>query len=99
MTEDLKSKAQRIFGGTVKISSESVNPFNREKHESKDRSFIAKTLVISFLVGLGAILLLVPIYNLFVIKELRLDIFKVFTTYSGILGPFVGVIAGYFFKK
>ena len=99
MNDDLKTKAEQVFGGTIRTSNDTVKFFDREEHESKDRSFLAKTIVVSFLISLGAILLLAPIYNSFVATERQLDIFKLFTTYSGTLGPFVGVIAGYFFKK
>ncbi|EKD33218.1 MAG: hypothetical protein ACD_76C00068G0015 [uncultured bacterium] len=99
MIEDQKIKAQNVFGGVVRTSNDFVNPFDREEHETKDRSRIAKALIYSFLAGIGIILTCTPIYNAFVATEVRIDLFNFLTTYSGILGPFVGVIAGYYFKK
>lgn len=94
--EDIKSKAEKIFGGIIRTSSNPATPFNREEHETKDRSRIAKALIYSFLGGIGLILIGVPVYNLFVATDLRIDVFNILTTYSGMLGPFVGVIAGYY---
>lgn len=99
MNEDLKIKAERIFGGVIRTSNNPAKPFNREEHETKDRSKLARALIYSFLGGIGIILIFTPIYNLFVSADLRIDFFNILTAYSGILGPFVGVIAGYYFKK
>lgn len=96
---DLKQKAEQAFGGKVRTSNDPGNAFNREEHETKDRSRIAKALIYFFLAGIGLILIATPIYNAFMPIELRVDMFNVLTTYSGILGPFVGVIAGYYFKN
>lgn len=96
---DLKQKAEEAFGGKVRTSSDPGNPFNREEHETKDRSRIAKALIYFFLGGIGIILITTPIYNTLVAIDLRVDMSNVLTTYSGILGPFVGVIAGYYFKN
>ncbi|MFH0854397.1 MAG: hypothetical protein V1891_02810 [bacterium] len=97
--EELKIKAEKIFGGIIKTSNNPAKPFDREEHETKDRSKLAKALIYSFLGGMGLILIGVPVYNLFAITDLRLDVFNMLTTYSGVLGPFVGVIAGYYFKN
>ena len=94
----MHAKAEKVFGGIIRTSSNPANPFNREEHETKDRSRLAKALIYSFLGGIGLILILTPIYNLSVVSDLRLDLFNILTAYSGILGPFVGVIAGYYFK-
>ncbi len=97
--EDLKSTAEKVFGGVIETSSDPGTPFNREKQETEDRSKLAKALIYFFLSGMGAILILIPVYNLFVPINLRIDFFNALTTYSGVLGPFVGVIAGYYFKN
>lgn len=99
MTDDQKTRAERVFGGIIRTSNNPAHPFNREEHETKDRSRLAKALIYSFLGGIGLILVCVPIYNLFVTPDLRIDFFNILTAYSGILGPFVGVIAGYYFKN
>lgn len=99
MNEDQKIKAQQIFGGTISTSREQIRRFDREEHETRDRSRLAKALIYSFLGGIGVILIFTPIYNLSVAADLRIDIFNILTTYSGVLGPFVGVIAGYYFKN
>ena len=99
MSEDIKLTAEKVFGGVIRTSSNTVTPFNREEQETKDRSKLAKALIYSFLSGMGAILILVPIYNSSVPADLRIDFFNALTTYSGVLGPFVGVIAGYYFKN
>jgi len=99
MNEDLKLKAEKAFGGVIRTSSNTVIPFNKEEHETKERSRLARALVYSFLFGIGIILICTPIYNLNVATDLRLSLFNILTTYSGLLGPFVGVIAGYYFKN
>mgnify|MGYP003394690733 CR=1 FL=1 len=104
MTEDLKkeeslAEAERIFGGAVQKSNDPFKTFNREEHETEDRSKLAKALIYSFLGGIGIILIFTPIHNLFVAPDLRIDFFNILTAYSGMLGPFVGVIAGYYFKN
>lgn len=101
MIEDQKNNAQKIFGGNVIITSDSVKvkSFDRVEHETKDRSWIAKVMIYSFLAGIAVILIGTPIYNALVTTDLRVDIFNILTTYSGILGPFVGVIAGHYFKN
>lgn len=97
--EEPRKEAERIFGGTIRTSNDPFKTFNREEHETKDRSRLAKALIYSFLGGIGIILVFTPIYNLFVAPDLRMDFFNILTAYSGILGPFVGVIAGYYFKN
>ncbi len=100
MTDNQKiHAAERVFGGTVRTSTDPVKSFDREEHETKDRSKLAGVLIHTFLAGIGIILVLTPIYNCFVLPELRLDLVNLLTTYTGILGPFVGVIAGYYFKN
>lgn len=99
MIEEQKIKAEKIFGDKIRTSSNTPNSFNREEHETKDRSKIAKALIYSFLGGMGIILIGTPIYNALVVESMRIDLFNFLTTYTGILGPFVGVIAGYYFKK
>lgn len=103
MTEEAKqdpqSKAEEIFGGTIHTSNDPFNKFDREEHETKDRSKLAKALIYSFLAGIGLILIGTPIYNSLVSTDLRIDLFNFLAAYSGTLGPFVGVIAGYYFKN
>jgi polyferredoxin len=99
MINDLRKRAEEVFGGSVSTSGRPAKPFNREEHETKDRSKLAKALIYSFLAGIGIILLGVPLYNYFTAVDLRIDLFNILTAYSGILGPFVGVIAGYYFKN
>jgi len=99
MIDDPRRKSEEVFGGTTRTSNDPPRRFNREEHETKDRSKLAKALIYSFLTGIGIILIVTPIYNLFVSPDLRIDFFSILTAYSGILGPFVGVIAGYYFKN
>ncbi|NQU99749.1 MAG: hypothetical protein HQ538_03340 [Parcubacteria group bacterium] len=100
--KDSKIKAEEIFGDednkkNIETSKEEPK-FNREKKETEDRSIIAKALIYCFLGGIGLILVGVPIHNALVIEN-HIDLINILTTYSGILGPFVGVIAGYYFKN
>jgi len=99
MTDDSRKKSEEVFGGTIRTSNDPPRRFDREEHETKDRSKLAKALIYSFLVGIGIILIATPVYNLLVSPDLRIDFFNILTAYSGILGPFVGVIAGYYFKN
>lgn len=99
MTEEQKINAERAFGGFISTSSNPAKPFNREEQETKDRSRLARVLIYSFLIGIGLILICTPVYNLFVAADLRIDFLNILTAYSGMLGPFVGVIAGYYFKS
>lgn len=96
---DIKQKAEAAFGSNIRTSNDPVNAFNREEHETKDRSRIAKALIYFFLGGIGFILIATPIYNALNPVDLRIDLFQVLATYTGVLGPFVGVIAGYYFKN
>lgn len=96
--EDIKNKAEKIFGGIARITNEPAKPFDLKEQEAKDRSKIAILIIKTFLCGIVLILIGTPIYNWLVPSE-RIDIFNFLTTYSGVLGPFVGVIAGYYFKN
>jgi hypothetical protein len=99
ITDDVKAAAEQVFGGTINTSNTPAVPFDQVKEETYDRYKIALILIYFFLLGIIVLLFAAPIYNIFVPVDLRIDVFKLITTYSGILGPFVGVIAGYYFKS
>lgn len=94
-----QSAAREAFGGQVEISPVRVETFDEKKPLFELRAKIAKYLLIAFLTGIGIIIVGGPMYNLAVTQDLRIDTLNFLTTYAGILGPFVGVISGYYFKN
>ncbi len=63
------------------------------------RDVIARTVVQTFFLLLGVILIGVPVYNANVASDLRLDLPDLLQQYSAILGPVLGFVIGYYFKS
>ena len=84
-------------------------PHNPEKLMDESRKTIAYWFVISFIIIIGAVLLLVPIYNAIAFHNARvivqestyqpLDIAQVLATLGTLLGTPLGFVVGYYFKE
>ena len=90
-------EAKEIFGKVV-VSSDPVKKWDAEKFGITFRATIATYIILSFLAGIAMILIGAPLYNLWAAEPLRIDTLRFLSAYAGILGPFVGVISGYYFK-
>ena|SRR3989338_954058 len=103
MLEQLRQEAAEYFGESSPVepgaATGSFRAFDPEEFKDKFRARIAWVIIIIFLIGFNIILLGVPLYNMMVETALRLEMIDVLTAYAGILGPFVGVISGYYFKN
>ncbi len=98
MLDTERKEAIDVFGGNVSVSNDQIESFDPEKFGITFRATIAKYIILFFLTGIGVILIGAPIYNLYATETLRIDTLNFLATYAGILGPFVGVISGYYFK-
>jgi len=92
-----------------KVIEESRSNKKVRGNKDEDRSQIALLFVWFFLAAIGAVLILVPVYNLYAFRHAPiavdtkpaiqpLDLGAVLTDVGTILGPSVGFVVGYYFK-
>ncbi len=72
-------------------------PSEQKRKKDDDRSKIALHLVSAFIVLNALVIILFPLYNLFI--EPKLDIVETVIKFNGVFGPIIGFVVGHYFKN
>lgn len=79
-----------------KMNARTLN--NNIARDSQNRSRIASRLTWTFIILIGCIIILTPIYNSTIGKESNLDINSLLESFNSVFGPVLGFVLGYYFK-
>lgn len=91
---DLQSKLE-----TLEAQLNAKQPkFDAKKHKDETRARIALWFTGGFFILLGTILILTPIYNIFLSPNNVIPLKDILLVFSGVIGSPFGFVIGYYFK-